>query len=313
MNITRAKPSSDCPQWLKFLDEVTDGDADLVSFLQRMVGYCLTGSVREHALFFFYGTGRNGKGVFLNTVSDMLGDYAATASMEVLTESKGDRHPTELAALKGKRLVVAQEVDEGRKWAEAKIKTLTGGDPITARYMRSDFFTYQPQFKLLIAGNHKPALKNVDEAIRSRFHLIPFTVTIPKDKRDPDLPNKLQTEWDGILNWAMEGTLEYLQKGLAPPEKVLEATKSYFEDQDICSQWLEDCCVVAESCWENPTILFGSWEAYAKSGNFPAGNQKTFKERLTNAGFNYKKSGPRGRYYVGLKVNQNANSDTSDG
>ena len=170
-----------CPRWQRFLDQVTAGDQDLQRFLRRIAGYGLTGSTREHALFFFYGTGANGKGTFLNTLTAILGDYAKVAGMDTFTESHTDRHPTELAMLRGARIVAAQETEEGRRWAESRIKALTGGDPITARFMRQDFFTYTPQFKLLIAGNHKPGLRNIDEAIRRRFHLLPFTVRIPPE------------------------------------------------------------------------------------------------------------------------------------
>ena len=244
--------------------------------------------------------------MFINTMSKMLGDYAAIASMEVLTETKSDRHPTELAALQGKRLVVAQEVDEGRKWAEAKIKTLTGGDPITARFMRSDFFTYQPQFKLLIAANHKPSLRNVDEAMRSRLHLVPFTVTIIKNKRDPDLEDKLKAEWDGILRWALDGALQYQEIGLAPPEAVTRATQEYFSDQDTFTQWIEDCCEVGADFWEIPSRLFASWQEYARAANLASGTKPGFKERLVNSGFEHRRSGPRGRHHAGLKLKPTA-------
>src|SRR4029079_18211533 len=153
----------------------------------RMAGYSLTGITREHALFFAYGTGGNGKGVFLNTLSAILSDYAAVAPMEAFIATQGERHPTDLAELRGARPVTSQETEEGRRWAESKIKALTGGDPITARFMRQDFFTYLPAFKLVIAGNHKPGLRGVDEAIRRRFHLVPFTVTIAEDQRDLEL------------------------------------------------------------------------------------------------------------------------------
>jgi putative DNA primase/helicase len=164
----------DCPipLWMKFLARITADDDELQTYLKRAAGYCLTGITREHVMFFLYGTGANGKGVFLNTLSAIWGDYAAVAPMEMFCESRNDRHPTELAFLCGVRLVIAQETERNQRWAESKIKTLTGGDPITARYMRQDFFTFAPQFKLMIAGNHKPSLHGVDEAIRRRLHLI---------------------------------------------------------------------------------------------------------------------------------------------
>jgi putative DNA primase/helicase len=148
---TAVAPGGECPRWLSFLARITGNDAQLALFLQRVAGYALTGSVVEHALFFGHGTGANGKGVFVNTIAGILGDYATTASMETFIASNGDRHPTDLAGLRGARLVTAQETEEGRRWAEAKIKTLTGGDRVSARFMRQDFFEFTPQFKLLIS------------------------------------------------------------------------------------------------------------------------------------------------------------------
>ena len=157
--ITRAAPGGRCDAWYEFLAAATNGDADLMGFMARMAGYCLTGSIRDHALFFIHGNGGNGKGTFLNTLSWILGDYAAVASMEVFTEQHNPQHPTEVAGLMGRRMVSAQEVDEGKRWAEARINSLTGGDPITARFMRQDNFTFMPQFKLVIVGNHKPMFR----------------------------------------------------------------------------------------------------------------------------------------------------------
>ena len=310
--IAHASPEGECPMWMKFLSDVTKDDQELIRFLQRVVGYSLTGSVREHALFFFYGTGRNGKGVFLNTLVALLGEYAGVASMEVMMEASGDRHPTELAMLQGKRLVIAQEVDEGNKWAEAKIKTLTGGDPVTARFMRQDFFTFDPQFKLLIAGNHKPAFRNVDEALRARLHLIPFTVTIPKEKRDPDLTEKLKTEWNGILQWAIEGARQYQEIGLSPPKAVTKATAEYFEAEDTFQQWVEDKCELDPNAWETPAMLFNSWKTYAEAARFAVGNQKTFAQRLENIGFKQAPGRKKGRRYMGIKVIQEQMNDWRD-
>ena len=166
-----------------------------------MAGYALTGVTHEHALFFACGTGGNGKSTFLNAIASCVGDYHRAAPIETFTESNNDRHPTDLAGLRGARMVTAIETEEGRHWAESRIKTLTGGDKIAARFMRQDFFEYTPQFKLLIAGNHKPSLRSVDEAIRRRLHLIPFVVTIPPAERDAELPDKLESERPGILAW----------------------------------------------------------------------------------------------------------------
>jgi putative DNA primase/helicase len=203
--MTAASSGGPCPRWKEFLNRVTADNPELQDYLQRMFGYCLTGLTREHALFFLYGSGANGKSVFVNTFAGLLGDYSAIAPAEAFLASHFERHPTDLAGLRGARLVTAIETEQGRRWAEAKIKSITGGDPVTARFMRQDFFQYVPQFKLVIAGNHKPGLRSVDEAIRRRLHLIPFTVTIPPEERDLELPDRLREEWGGILQLAIEG------------------------------------------------------------------------------------------------------------
>jgi len=190
--MTAVAPAGACPLWHAFLDRITGGDKALQEYLQRVCGYALTGMTREHALFFLYGTGANGKGTFINAIAGILADYHRTAPIETFTVTYGDRHPTDLAGLRGARLVSATETDEGRRWAEAKIKMLTGGDTVSARFMRQDFFDYTPQFKLMIAGNHKPSLRSVDEAIRRRFNMLPFTVTIPEHERDQQLGDKLK-------------------------------------------------------------------------------------------------------------------------
>jgi putative DNA primase/helicase len=223
--IVAVAPGGECPLWGQFMKRITGGDRELQDFLQRVAGYSLTGITREHALFFGYGTGANGKGTFLNTLTGILDGYAAIAPMETFTASQNDRHPTDLAMLRGARLVTAQETEEGRRWAESKIKALTGGDPITARFMRQDFFTFTPAFKLFIAGNHKPGIRGVDEAIRRRFHLVPFTITVPLKERDPELAEKLKAEWPGILAWAIQGCLEWQRIGLSPPKAVQSARR----------------------------------------------------------------------------------------
>ena len=240
--ITAVGPRGDCPRFLAFLNRITGGDAALVSYLQRVLGYALTGVTREHALFFAYGTGANGKSVLLSTVAGILGEYHRTAPIETFVASNGDRHPTDLAGLRGARLVTATETEEGRRWAEARIKQLTGGDTVSARFMRQDFFEYRPAFKLVIAGNHKPSLRSVDEAIRRRFHMIPFAVTIPADERDVELVEKLKAEWPGILAWLIEGCLEWQAEGLRPPQAVLEATDAYLSAEDAIAAWIDDRC-----------------------------------------------------------------------
>jgi len=209
----KSRPSAHVPATARVGRLTSTADAELVAYLQRVLGYALTGVTTEHALFFCYGTGANGKGVTINTAAGILKDYAQTASVETFTASHTDRHSTELAALRGARLVTVAETEEGRRWAESRIKTLTGGDSIRARFMRQDEFEFIPQLKLLISGNHKPGLRSVDEAIRRRFHLIPFTITLPSEERDPELAEKLKAEWPAILGWMVEGCLAWQREG----------------------------------------------------------------------------------------------------
>ena len=283
--VTAVAPAGDCPMWKAFLQRITGGDEQSIAFLQRVCGYALTGVTREHALFFLYGLGANGKSVFLSTVAGVLADYHTTAPIETFTASQSERHPTDLAGLRGARLVTATETEEGRRWAEAKIKTVTGGDKIAARFMRQDFFEFTPAFKLMIAGNHKPGLRSVDEAIRRRFHLIPFSVTIPLEERDRDLIEKLKAEWPGILAWMIEGCLEWQRIGLQPPAVVTDATTAYLEAEDAIAAWLDDCCIRDPQAWTASGTLFASWTAWATKASEPVGTQKNFAQSLEAHGF----------------------------
>jgi len=283
--ITASGPGGDCPQWLRFLDRVTGSDLGLQSFLQRIIGYALTGSTREHALFFLYGTGANGKSVFLSTISRLLGDYAKTASASSFTASTTEQHPTDLAGLRGARFVTAIETEDGARWAESKIKSLTGGDKIAARFMRCDFFEFIPEFTLVIAGNHKPGLRSVDEAIRRRLHLVPFTVTIPQDERDPRLGEKFREELPGILAWAIEGSLAWQREGLNPPVLVLEATADYLAAEDAIGRWLEDRCITGGTSWTTGAALFSDYQAWSELAGERAMSQKRFTQALESRSF----------------------------
>ena len=302
--ITTATPGGDCPTWRQFLDEVTGGDAELHAYLQRMAGYTLTGSTQEHALFFLYGTGANGKSVFVNTLATILGDYAANAPMDTFMETRNDRHPTDMAGLRGARFVSAIETEQGRRWAESKIKNLTGGDKISARFMRQDFFEYFPQFKLIVAGNHKPAIRNIDEAMKRRLHLIPFTITVPPERRDKLLQHKLLAERDGIVAWAVQGCLDWQRLGrLDPPQPVLDATDEYFEAEDALGRWLDERCVRAGNAKSLTAELFNDWKQWAESAGEFTGSQRRFSDLLITRGVEKwrNSAGVRGFIGVGLK------------
>lgn len=308
--VTGVAPDQNCSieTWMKFLNRVAGGDALLVAFLQRVAGYALTGDTSEHALFFYYGTGGNGKSVFINALIGCLGDYHKTSAIETFTASGADRHPTDLAGLRGARLVTAVETEEGRRWAESKIKSLTGGDKISARFMRQDFFEFMPIFKLIIAGNHRPGLRSVDEAIRRRFHLIPFTVTIPESERDEQLGEKLKAEWPGILNWMIEGCLAWQRDGLCPPDAVKSATAAYLEAEDALAAWIEDAGEADPDAWESTQVLYRSWKSWAERAGEHPGTLRKFSQRLEDRGeaFGIRKTrngiGQRG--FSGLSVSK---------
>jgi P4 family phage/plasmid primase-like protien len=297
--------------WRAFLDKITAGDRDLQRYLQRMAGYCMTGDTSEHVLFFLYGTGANGKSVFINTLRGIWGDYASATPMTTFMASHTDQHPTDLAMLRGVRLVVAQETEVGRQWAEARIKSITGGDPVRARFMRQDFFEYTPQFKLVIVGNHKPALRNIDEAMRRRIHLVPFTVTIPPAERDKELFEKLKPEWPGILRWAVDGCLEWQEVGLVPPPAIIAATDEYLAEEDALARWIDECCDTGKLLWDIGAKLWSGWKAWSEANNEWTGTRKSFAQALKERGFAPVKS-QEVRGHSGLAVKQTGGRERRD-
>ena len=298
---TAVGPGGERRRWQEFLDRITDGNETLQGFLKRLAGYCLTGLTEANALFFLHGLGANGKSVFVNTLTGIAADYHRVAPMEMLIAGQSDRHPTELAGLVGCRIATAVETEQGRRWNEAKIKALTGGDRVSARFMRADFFDYMPQFKLVVSGNHKPSLNTVDEAIRRRLYLVPFTVTIPPEERDLELGEKLKAEWPGILQWAIEGCVEWRRQGLCPPPCVTEATREYLDSQNIIKNWLDECTMEVKDAEELSSHMFASWKAWCEENGEKAGSNKAFSMALTDRGMRPAHT-RRGRVFNGRKV-----------
>jgi putative DNA primase/helicase len=215
--------------------------------------------------------------------------------MSTFLATKHDRHPTDVAKLHGHRLAIAQETEKGRRWDEVKIKSLTGGDKMTARFMRMDHFDFIPTFKLFITGNHKPRLENVDEAMRRRLMLVPFIVQIPEAERDTELANKLVPEHPAILRWMLDGCVGWQRMGLAPPASVTDATAAYFDDQDIIQHWLDECTTDAGPfAFSLSKELYASWKHWADEQRFEPGSLKTFSEGLQDRGF-MKKRDSKGR------------------
>ena len=300
-----APPGTPHPLWTGFLDLITEADQTLIGFLQRLSGYCLTGLVREQVLAFLYGLGGNGKGVFVNTLAKIMGDYAITAPIEMFLASKHERHPTEIARLKGARLVIAQETQKGRRWDETKLKALTGGDRLSGHFMRQDFFDFEPTHKLIITGNHKPSLSAVNEAIRRRLLLTPFNIVIPVEQQDRDFATKLVPEHPAILRWILDGCLEWQRDGLLVPQRVREASEQYFANQDTLEQWLADCVDNRDPrAFTTTRALYTSWKIWSEARGMRPGSEKGFVDELATKAHEQKRFN-WGRGFLGLQLHAN--------
>lgn len=304
--MTSCSPEQGEPtRWIQFLNEALAGDRDTIRFIRLYLGYCLTGLTTEHAMLFALGIAGAGKTVLLNTQSAILSDYAVTAAMETFTASNFDRHSTELAMLKGARLVTASETEEGRSWAEAKIKQITGGDPITARFMRQDHFTFRPQFKLIIVGNHAPRLVNPDDAMRRRFNIVEFNNK--PTKPDLYLERKLAAEHGRILTWAIAGCREWQASGLIRPAAVADATSDYFASEDLFGQWIEERCNKRPGAFEMPATMYASWKTYALANGEDPGSGNSFGKKMAKRG--YATSASNGvRAHRGIELRQASNA-----
>lgn len=296
-----ADPESRPHLWLTFLTEIFDGDTELVAFMQRVAGYALTGLTTEHKLLFLYGTGRNGKSVFINTLTWLWADYARRAAAETFLNTNGEKHSTGLAGLQGARLVAGSELPVGKTWDESVIKDLTGGDKMTARFMRGDFFDFDPQLTLMIAGNNQPSFRGVDEAIRARVVLVPFTVTIPPEKRDKGLFDKLKTEGPAILRWAIDGALQWQERGLGVPAKVAAASAEYMDDEDTLGQFIGDEVLAVHGNFTSNRDLHERFVQWCEGQGLKAWTQLTLAKELKTRGFEPAKSNGR-RGLKGLKL-----------
>ncbi|MEL7445484.1 MAG: phage/plasmid primase, P4 family [Pseudomonadota bacterium] len=299
--MSKFDPREHCPRWLRFLSDALDDDDEAISFLQRWAGFSLTGDTREQALLFVHGPGGSGKSTAINTIAEVMGEYSISLATSTITASRYDAHPEELARLNGPRLAFASETEKGQAWRENRIKQMTGGDTITARYMRQDSFDFCPQFKLTIVGNNQPSLSNVDTAFKRRFIILPFDH--PPAKKDPELSTKLRDEFPGILSWMIRGCLDWSEGGLQIPEVSRRATEAYFSEQDVFAQWISERCELDGA--DSLSNLWGSWEDFARShGEDPGTKIRGFPESLSQRGFSKFKDchGIRGRGYQGIRV-----------
>ena len=296
-------PEAECPLWMDFLETVTGGDKDMTNYLRQIAGYSLTGKTNEQALFFFYGFGANGKGVWIDTIELLLGSYAKKTSIKTLMAKKTSGADDNLARLRGARYVTTSETEEGTRFEESLLKTLTGEDVITARHLYGRTFEYPPEFKIFVVGNHKPYIRGNDYGIWRRLKLIPFDITISKDDRDGNLREKLKEEVSGILNWALEGCLEYQDKGLVTPKKVEDATNEYKDNMDIIKAWSNDCCDLEGQ--GSAKTLYASFREWSQEGgeNYIM-TQRSFSLKLQEHGF--KKHHTRsGNFFIGIQLRSN--------
>ncbi len=311
--ITNATPGGTPAGWLHFLRDVTDKDEEIIGFLKRLSGYALTGSTREHKFVFLHGPGGNGKSTFIDTLLHVMGDYGVNAPMQTFTASRYDRHPTELAMLEGARLVTAQETEQGSSWSEARLKQLTGGDPVTARRMRQDFETFDPKCKHFFSGNNTPSLNTPDDAMRRRIIVIAFLNSIPKHKIDPDLPEKLKREAGAVLQWQIEGCLEYLETGLAIPRSIIAHTEEYLEQEDVFGQWIEENCIVGSHVEAPSSSLRENYNMWARNNNEAELSGRMFSKTLKDRGFkSYHARNHNGFKGIALKPTGYRESDSEE-
>jgi len=254
--------NSTCPTWLKFLDTVTGGNADLQRYLQDISGYTCTGSTSEQSVFFIYGHGRNGKSVFTNTLQKLLGQYAGSSGNSLISLNKNSTSSNDLADLCGTRLALVSELPEQMHLDEARLKLLASSDKITARFLYKDFFSFTPTQKVVICTNHKPVINGADLGIWRRVKLVPFSVTIPEADVDYDLQSKLDKELPGILNWAIDGCVNWQKNGIKAPKVVIEATNDYKEESDTLGQFIEEEFTL---CTQDDGMMFGAvYEIYVR-------------------------------------------------
>ncbi|WP_144640061.1 phage/plasmid primase, P4 family [Bacillus cereus] len=286
-----------CPEWLNFLDQIFQGDKELAEYMQRLIGYSLTGEITEQIMVFLIGGGSNGKSTFINIIKDIMGDYGRQAKSDTFIKKKETGANNDIARLVGSRFVSAIESEDGEQLSEAFVKQITGGEPVLARFLRQEFFEFIPEFKVFFTTNHKPVIKGVDEGIWRRIRLIPFNLQLPKEKRDKKLPEKLSLEMPGILNWAIEGCLKWQQSGLKDPAIVMKATGDYKEEMDILGPFMFECCFKREDVQIEAKELY---EVYAnwcfRNGEHQLKN-RAFYRILETQGFK-RERGNRNKYFI---------------
>lgn len=307
-------PEAKCPKWVKFCDEIFASDSSIIQCVRRMVGYSLTGDFSEERLFFAYGTGANGKSVFFNVMQLLMGDYYDVAPPEMIQQDKFSQHPTDVADLKGKRFVVASELEENKRLMEGKVKLLTGADQkLKARRMREDWFEFPPTHKLWMFGNHKPKIHGTDHGIWRRIILIPFSVTIDPEKRKPMriMLDMFRGEISGILNWALDGYVDYCERGFDPPISMNELVDEYRYDEDAVAQFIAESCVVDPAIHTRALDIYKVYTEWCDSSGEHAMTARRFNTNMRERGYTVKPGAQNKThiYGVGLRDNQTSLGD----
>lgn len=299
--------AADCELWDAFLWRVTDRNEELYAYLRRFVGYLLVGDTSEQALHFMYGLGANGKSVFCEVLMRLLGEYAVAVSPDLIMLKRHGGIPNDVARLRGVRAALMNETSQGARFDEARLKDLTGGDTLTARFLHQEFFDFAPTHRIVIRGNHKPAINGTDEGIWRRLRLVPFTVTIPEDERDHQLLAKLQAELPGILNWAIAGCLEWQRDGLKPPSIITDAVRAYREESDTLGRFIAECCEVAKLAQVKSSSFFQRYQHFAEQAGERSMPSKDLPHEMQRRGFNWKRT-KAGGLYEGLALNTEEHS-----
>lgn len=301
-----------CPRWERFLEEVFASDRDLVPYIQRVVGYCLTGSVREQLFWVLWGMGANGKSVFAEVLRMILGDYYHRADPELFVTSnqgnKAGNASPQVAGLKGARLAIASETPPHGRLAETSLKELTGGDAITARFLFGNPFTFAPSHKLILLTNHKPRVSQ-DKAVWRRMRLLPFNRSFPPESQDKQLLEKLMAELPGIFAWAVRGSMDWAREGLNEPQCVREATREYQSSEDVVGRFIEERCVVEPTAVTPYSELYRSFNLWSQENGEPEYGTHRFAGELESRGFAAKKGSKGVRLRCGLKLGRSTATD----
>ncbi len=302
-----------CPNWIEFLNAIFLGDQELIEYMQRLIGYSLTGDISEQNMMFLVGGGSNGKSTFINTIKDLMGEYGKQAKSDTFIKKKETGANNDIARLVGARFVSAIESEEGERLSESFVKQITGGEPVLARFLRQEFFEFIPEFKVFFTTNHKPIIGGLDEGIWRRIKLIPFNLNLPAHKRDKKLPEKLSLEMSGILNWAIEGCMKWQQSGLKEPKAVAEATGTYKEDMDLLGPFLSECCYVDQTDTElkiEAKELYQVYDSFSfKSGDTAVRNSRAFYRMLETKGFKKMRGTKNRNYFYGITLQERAPTD----